>query len=179
MKVLKVATYDWKNASRDKRELSLYREMGHDVYVLCKGNKNDYLKKDNVDGFDVFRCTTRPFGNLFPRFINRIASTIMWVKCIMKINPDVISGENPNGAFIGVVAKKIIKDKNIKLIYDAHEFHLFAGRISNLKRTALKLLEKYILKNVDLTIVVNNSILDEMTKIYSFKWNAISLLSTP
>ena len=179
MKVLKVATYDWKNASRDKRELSLYRELGHDVYVLCKGNKNDYLKRDNVDGFDVFRCTTRPLGSLLPRFINRIVSTIMWVKCIMKINPDVISGENPNGAFIGVLAKKIIRNKNIKLIYDAHEFHLFAGKISNLKRTALKLLEKYILKNADLTIVVNNSILDEMTKIYNFKWNAISLLSTP
>ncbi len=179
MTVLKVVAYDWKNASRDKRELSVYKELGHEVLVMCKGNPDDYMRKDIVDGFDVLRCTTRPLGTKVPLIINRIVSGLIWIKFIRQINPDVISGENPDGALIGVIAKKGIKNKRVKLIYDAHEFHLYTGKNSSLKRRLLKLLEKYILKNADLTIVVNDSILSEMKIEYNFSWNAVSILSTP
>lgn len=179
MKILKVVTYDWKNASRDKRELSLYKEMGHEVIVMCKGENNDCMRSDNVDGFNVIRFSTKPLGNKFPDFINKIAGTILWVKYIIKISPDVISGENPKGAFLGAIAKNIIKEKNIKLIYDAHEFHLYAGVMSKFQQILMNFVEKRILKCSDLTIVVNDSILKEMRNIYRFNWNAISLLSVP
>lgn len=179
MNVLKVVTYDWKNASRDKRELSLYRELGHEVTVMCKGNNDDYMRHDNVDGFDVIRFTTKPLGNKLPLFINRIASIVLWVKYIVKVRPDVISGENPKGAFLGAIAKCIIKHKKVVLVYDAHEFHLYAGVMNSFQQFFIKQIEKFILKCSDLTIVVNDSILKEMKNIYKFEWNAISLLSTP
>ena len=58
MKILKICTSDWKNASRDKRELSVCRELGMDVAVLAKGNVDDKGRVDEVDGFKVLRYTT-------------------------------------------------------------------------------------------------------------------------
>ena len=48
--VLKICASEWKNASRDKRELSVYKEMGTDVAVLAKGNVDDAGRLDEVDG---------------------------------------------------------------------------------------------------------------------------------
>lgn len=179
MKILKIATYNWKNASRDKRELSTYQEMGHEIIVLCKGNDDDRLREDSVDGYNVLRLTTKPLGNKCPTFLNKIVNLYKWVKCVIKIRPDVISGENIQGALVGALAKSIIKSKKVKLIYDAHEFHIYDAVESEIKRFFLKIIERFILKNSNLTIVVNNSILNEMKKIYNFEWNAVVVMSMP
>lgn len=179
MKILKIATYDWKNASRDKRELSTYQEMGHEIIVLCKGNDDDRLREDSVDGYNVLRLTTKPLGNKCPTFFNKIINLYTWVKCVIKISPDVISGENIQGALVGALAKSIIKLKKVKLIYDAHEFHIYDAVESDIKRFFLKVIERFILKSASFTIVVNDSILNGMKNIYKFNWNAVVVMSMP
>lgn len=179
MKILKIATYDWKNASRDKRELSTYQEMGHEIIVLCKGNDDDRLREDSVDGYNVLRLTTKPLGNKWPKFFNKIINLYTWVRYVIKIRPDVISGENIQGALVGALAKSIIKSKKVKLIYDAHEFHIYDAVESDIKRFFLKVIERFILKNACFTIVVNDSILNGMKNIYKFNWNAVVVMSMP
>ena len=76
--VLKIVCSDWINASRDKRELSTYRGLGDRVIVMAKGSPKDSLKKDFIDGFDVYRFSTRPLGDKIPANINRVFALFVW-----------------------------------------------------------------------------------------------------
>ena len=75
-RVLKIALSTWENASRDKRELGVVEELGAEVLVLAKGNSTGVIEQ--VDGFNVYRMSTRPLGNHVPNMINRIASIFTW-----------------------------------------------------------------------------------------------------
>ena len=77
--VLKVCGGTWENASRDKRELSTYRECGADVAVLAKGNRNDKGRIEMVDGFTVYRYSTRPLGCKAPDLLNRLISLFLYL----------------------------------------------------------------------------------------------------
>ena len=57
-KVLKICCGEWKNASHDKRELSVVRDLGAEVLVVAKGPVSG--QEDEVDGFRVIRQSSRP-----------------------------------------------------------------------------------------------------------------------
>ena len=78
--VLKICGSDWNNASRDKRELSAYRELGCDVLVMAKGEPGDRARPDEVDGFPVLRYSTRPLGTHVPNAVNRVVSIFQWAR---------------------------------------------------------------------------------------------------
>lgn len=100
-KVLKICIGEWNNASRDKRELSVYRECGAEVIVMCKGNTDDWGREDVVDGFRVLRYSARPLKHIRIRWLNRVCALILWAKEARAIKPDIISGHDMEGLFIG------------------------------------------------------------------------------
>ena len=88
--VLKVCGGTWERDSRDKRELSVYRECGADVAVLAKGNSTDRGRQEEVDGFVVYRYSTRPLGNRVPNPINRAISLFTWARFIKSIDNGLV-----------------------------------------------------------------------------------------
>lgn len=44
-KVVKICCSEWNNESRDKRELSICRELGMGIFVVAKGSYGDKFKK--------------------------------------------------------------------------------------------------------------------------------------
>lgn len=178
--VLKVCGGTWENASRDKRELSTYRDCGADVAVLAKGNSDDKGRIEMVNGFQVYRYSTRPLGSKVPAPINRLVSLFTWTRLVEKIDPDVISGHDlMPGLTIAWMATWFNKKKP-KLIYDSHEFEL--GR--NTKRNKLQLfwikhLERFLMKRCAFSIVVNDSIADEVQRIHKLEKRPIVVRSTP
>ena len=164
-RILKIATFDWKNASRDKRELEIVRKLGADVLILAKGDQTGTI--DEVDGFRVYRVTTRPLGNRIPNTVNRIVSIFTWAWHTRRIAPQIISGHDMFAVLIGYFAGMFMpKKRRPKLVYDSHEFEI--GR--NAKRNKLQILaitylERFLIKRCEFTIVVNDSIADEVQKI--------------
>ena len=178
--ILKICAAEWDNASRDKRELSVCRELGEQVMVLAKGGPADRGRVDDVDGFEVRRYSTRPLGNGCPVVVNRILSLFTWSAYARRVlKPQIISGHDLFGLLIGWMSNVGRRDK-ATLVYDSHEFEL--GR--NKKRGKLqifcvKYLERFLIKRCAFSIMVNDSIADEVQRIHKLKQRPIVVRSTP
>lgn len=180
MLFLKICGGSWENASRDKRELSVYQEMGYDVAVLAKGEEKDRGRTETVDGFRVYRYTTKPCGRKIPAAVNRVISLFAWAKFAKSLHPDVISGHDMMpGLTIGWLAGKLSLHKP-KLIYDSHEFEI--GRNSNRKTSTDRFIrrwEKFLIKRSAFMIVVNQSIAEAIQSEYNLTETPVVLRSIP
>ncbi|MCR5340568.1 MAG: glycosyltransferase [Saccharofermentans sp.] len=177
--VLKICGSVWKNANRDKREMAVYRELGERVLILVKGENSDKGRKDEVDGFEVHRYSTKPLGNGAPKFFNQILSLFVWAKYARSLHPDVISGHDLPGLTIGWISTWFQKRKPL-LIYDSHEFEIGRNAKRNrFQRWFVRNYEKYMMKKCTLSIMVNDIIADEVTRIHKLKTRPIVVRSTP
>ncbi len=179
--IVKICGTAWYNESRDKRELSVYRELGYDVCVIAKGNNDDRGREDCVDGYKVYRFTTKPFGEKCPHFINKIVSVFAWAKYVRKLNPIIISGHDLlPGLLISWLSTFGMKRKP-KLIYDAHEFELGRNGVRRNKMTLIMIawLEKFLMNKCVFSIMVNDSIADEVQRIYKLKERPLVIRSVP
>ena len=180
MLLLKISINDWTNASHDQRELSVCRDLGMDVKVLAKGKKGDKGRIDYIDGFEVHRMTSRPLRRV-PISVNRMVSIFTWAKYARSLHPDIISGHDLSGLVIGWIAGVFTrKDKRPRFVYDSHEFEI--GR--NAKRNRMQIflikhLERFMIKKSEFTIVVNDSIADELVKVHKLKKRPVVVRNTP
>lgn len=177
--VLKICAGTWNNASRDKRELSVCQELGYDTLVLAKGNANDHGREEDVEGFKVRRYSTRPIGNRIPEPINRAMSLFTWAQYARSLKPSIISGHDIIGLLIGWMSN-VFRSNKAKLVYDSHEFEI--GR--NAKRNKLQIwwithLERFLIKRCAFSIMVNDSIADEVQRIHKLNQRPIVVRSTP
>lgn len=177
-KVLKICCYSWLNASRDKRELSACQELGLKTEVLAKGEGEECGHFSKMDGFDVFKVSTRPLRKL-PVSINRILSIGSFALHAKKLNPDIISGHDMLGVFVGWLSN-LMRVHKATLVYDSHEFEL--GR--NTKRSRLQYwfvahFERFLIKRCAFSIMVNDAIADEVQQIHKLANRPIVVRSTP
>lgn len=170
-KVIKICGNTWANASHDKRELSAVMELGAEVEVIAKGDKTGEV--DNVDGFRVYRISTRPLGSKIPNSINRIVALFTWAHFVRKRNADIITGHDIVGLCIGYLSTLCNKNKAL-LVYDAHEYE--AGQTdfrSKFRTWAICKLEKFLMNKSQFTITVNESIAEAIRRDYNFKGKII------
>lgn len=169
-RVLKIYCGSWLNASRDKRELSVCRELGMETLVMDKGQPGDSFREDEVDGYKVYHFSTRPLGKaqwLIP--LNRILSFFIWSWKARKFQADIISGHNMSGLFVGYLSNLGNRHK-AKLVYDSHEFAIGeADGKSKAYIWALRHLERFIMRRCAFSIMVNGSIADEVQRIHRLK----------
>jgi len=83
---------------------------------------------------------------------------------------DVYHAHDLETLLLGYVASQI---KNSKLIYDSHELWMesryFNSIINKIKKPYYSMLEKYIIKKVDLVITVNESLAQYLAKLYKIE----------
>lgn len=178
-RLLKICCSEWKNESRDKRELSLCKELGMDVVVLAK--KQLYSKNHEiVAGFNVVRLSTRPFGNILPNFLNRFISLIKWANYARRFNADIISGHDIEGLAIAYLSN-VFKKNKAKLVYDSHEFELGNQRNTgkNFRSFIMKLLEGFLMRKCSFSIMVSDGIAQEVKKIHNFNGKIVVVRNIP
>ena len=179
MRVLKVCIGTWANASRDQRELGVCRELGAETIVLAKGNAEDKGREESVNGFKVLRYTTRPYKHI-PVPINRVISIFQWAKYASTLNADIISGHDIGGWTIGWLSTLYNRKNKPVLVYDSHEFELGRNaKRSKLQTEAIKKKEKKVINSSAFTIVVNDSIADELVRIYKLKERPVVVRNIP
>ena len=181
MLIVKIALSEWKNESRDQRELSACREIGFNILVMAKGETKDKFKKHIVDGFNVIRFTTRPLGDRIPKAINRFISIFTWAYYASLLNAEIISCHDLIALLIGYMSNTLKgKSKKAKLVYDSHEFEI--GRFGNGSKFAtfsIKHLEKFLIKHSAFSIMVNDTIANEVQRIHKLEKRPIVVRSTP
>lgn len=179
-RVLKICCNFWVNASHDKRELSVCRELGMETLVMAKGRPGDSFRETEVDGYPVYCFSTRPLGEsrwLNP--LNRCLSLWIWGRKARKFRADVISGHDLPGLFVGYLSNLGSRHK-AKLVYDSHEFEI--GRAVKRSRAAIwgiTRLERFLIKRSAFSIMVNNSIADEVQKIHRLKERPVVARNVP
>lgn len=177
--VLKVVLSEWKNASRDKRELSVAKELGAEVLVLAKGEKSGVVEE--VEGFPVYRMSARPLGKHIPKALNKVVAIFTWGNQIRKIAPQIISGHDLDGLTVGWLSGVFLKrSKKPKLVYDSHEFELgIRVKCSRLQTKLITYWERFMIKCSTFMIVVNDSIADEVVKIHKLKERPVVVRNIP
>lgn len=178
---LKIVPNEFKNASRNKRELSVVNTFDVNIIVMAKGESNCMRSSDE---YTVHTRTTRPLGNAMCIIkLNRIMSIFTWASYARKLKPDCISCHDLTALFIGWLSTWFIpKKKKPLLVYDSHEFEL--GRNTNGKRGVLKTwliskVEKFLMSKCIFSIVVSDSIADEIQYMYKQKERSIVVRNIP
>lgn len=179
-RVLKICGGIWENASRDKRELSVCQELGAETLVMAKGDPRDSFREDEVDGYKVYRFSTRPLGTApVLNWPNRVLSLFIWGRKARKFRADIISGHDLSGLFIGYLSNLGNRHK-AKLVYDSHEFEIGrAVRRSRLQTWAICHLERFLIKCCAFSIMVNDSIADEVQQIHCLKDRPVVARNVP
>ena len=78
---------------------------------------------------------------------------------------------------MGVIAKKFY-NKNLKIVYDAHEYETELNGLKGKKKRFRKLLEKSLIKYADRVMTVSNSIAEEYVRLYNIE-KPVLVLNTP
>lgn len=176
-KVLKICCGEWKNASHDKRELSVVRDLGAEVLVVAKGPVSG--QEDEVDGFRVIRQSSRPLGGRVPAGLNRVTALFTWAAAVRKLNVDVITGHDLSGLLIGWMSN-FGKRRPAALVYDSHEYELErAGKRSRLTRWCVGKLECYLMKRSAFSVIPSGIAADEVQQIHKLRDRPVVVRNIP
>lgn len=179
--LLKICDNSWDTASRDRRELSVCRELGARVLVMARGEPSDHGRQDTDGENEVLYYGTRPLGDRVPKMLNRLAAVVIWANAARKLKADVISGHNLPGLAIGWVSNWFVpRKKKALLVYDAHEYE--AGRIagrSRLLQWAIRQAERFLIQRCAFSIMINESIAQAVQADYHMSLPIVIAKSTP
>lgn len=176
MRLVKLLLSDYSRASRDKREVGVAASLGFQITVCSKGQA---ASRHEIDGIDYIEFTT---SRRFPiPFVNHALSAVSLLFMLKGLNYDIISCHDIKALLIGYLAS-LGRHRRPLLVYDAHEFEI--GRATSRKRGTLRLfavtfLERFLMRRCAFTIVVNDSIADEMTRIHCLRERPVVARSTP
>ena len=179
MKIAKIVPNEFMNESRDERELTVCQQLGAEVIVFAKGKTGKNSVIEQIGGFTVYRCSTRPLGTKVFNTINRSISLFTWAFCVRKVHPDIVSGHDLTGLTIGWISSWFMKKKPL-FVYDSHEFELGRNAKRNqLKYVLIKFWEGFLIKRSALVVMVNDSIADEVKRIYRLKERPLVVRNIP
>lgn len=173
-KVIKFLLSDISFAARNKKEISVLKEIGCDVIILCIGEKTEQITTES--GLLIYKIEKLKLSITQPRLIRAIQIIRRWVflaKLLRTFNAECISCHDLSALFIGWMSTWLTpKNKRHQLVYDSHEFE--AGRNTDGKRSKLKLwfiirLERFLMTKTAFNMMVNDSIADEVTKLHCLK----------
>lgn len=175
IKAIKIVPTEFKNKSRDLRELSVLSSLGCDITVVAKEGKST----ENY-GYNCVRLTTRPVYRLIHNLnVNRLFAIFTWSHSVRKLHPDIISCHNIESLIIGWLSTLFTRHK-AKLVYDSHEFE-YARDESRSKWNLLvvKYLERFLIRKSSFSIMVNDSIADEVVKLHHLKYRPVVARNFP
>ncbi len=166
MVYLKMMPNEFKNASRDKREMAVAKELGYKVVAVATTKQpNDFC--EICDGYDVFCISTRRVGmSKWLRPLNRALAFVGFIAKAIEAEADIVSGHDYVATLAAYIANCFNRRK-AKIIYDSHEFELYQNpKRSKMVIKFIKLVEGFLLRRVDLTLMVGDKIADGVQEIY-------------
>ena len=165
------------NDSRVRKEAQSLSRYGYSVEIIAHLDKN--LKKiQKCKNFTIKRFSylnRRVTKNTFKKLL---AYLIYLYKSIIYCKEfDILHCNDLNTLPVGVIVKKVF-NKNIKIVYDAHEYETEVNGLKGIRKSIVKKLEKQLIRHVDTVITVSNSIAEEYVNLYNIQKPKV-VLNTP
>jgi len=177
VKIANIVFNPFTNDSRVIKESISLSNAGYKVEVIAHGDKNlkEYEEQENfiVRRFAYLdRKVTKSKLSKLKIYLSYLKQSVNYCK-----NFDILHCNDLNTLPIGFIIKKFY-NKNIKIVYDAHEYETEINGLKGINKTITKIAEKFLIKYADATICVSNAIADEYVKLYNIEKPAL-VLNTP
>lgn len=179
--MLKIANLVFNNFTNDSRvikESSSLAKHGYDVTVVANLDKNLKKEEKNKNNFLVKRfsyfdrtVTQNKLGKLKAYYFY-IKESVSYCK-----NFDILHCNDIHTLPIGFIIKIIYK-RNVKIVYDAHEYETEINGLNGVKKVLMQILEKILIKCADKVITVSDSIANEYVRLYNIE-KPVLVLNTP
>jgi len=176
-KVISVVLNNFINDSRVLKEAISLQKAGYEVEVvaLWEEGLKEYETTKNIF---VHRVKLKSKNWSKNRFIQLIKYLEFIYKTVKKYkNSDIFHCNDLSSLPVGVVVKKFY-NKNIKIVYDAHEYETEIDGLNGIKKSLVKFLEKRFIKYANKVITVSEAIANEYVKLYNIEKPAL-VLNTP
>ena len=177
IKVANLVFNPFKNDSRVEKTSKSLVNNGYKVEVIAHLDK-DVEKEEIRENYKIKRFSyldrkvTKNKLDKLKAYLKYLKEAINYCK-----NFDIIHCNDLNTLPIGVIIKRFY-NKNVKIIYDAHEYESERCHQSRLLNKISRIIEKYLIKYADRVITVSNSIANEYVKLYNIEKPAV-VLNTP
>lgn len=177
-KVTSLVLNNFTNDSRVLKENISLQKARYDVNVVALHDNN--LKEfENIQNIAVHRVKLKSRSWSKNKFV-QILKYIEFIYRVVKEykNSSIIHCNDLNTLPIGVIIKRYF-NKEVKIVYDAHEYEINDTPNENKYKIKLKyFLEKILIKYADKVITVSDSIANEYVKLYGIEKPAL-VLNTP
>ena len=177
MKLSKYMFSGYQFASRNKRELSVARDLGWDVLVC------DVAEPSGPAVIDGFQFEHRSRRRLSPNWLLR-QFQLVWGLLVVepfllrRKGADVISGHNLLGLLIAWLSTWFVpKGRRPLLVYDSHEFAI--GQVSGWRRWLIRHLESFLMRRCVFSIMVNDAIAERVQHIHGLAEKPVVVRSVP
>lgn len=178
--MIKVVQTVFNNYTNDSRVFKTANSLSSEGYKVSVVGHHDInlAKSEIVNGVKIHRVS----------FLNRkitkskISKLIAYIKYIKEAlfyssETDIIHCNDLNTLPIGVLIKKFY-NKNVKVVYDAHEYETQKNGLHGIDKKLVALLERYCIKYADQVITVSDSIAHEYVRLYGIDKPYV-VLNTP
>jgi len=168
MKVANLVFNSFVNDSRVLKESISLANGGYDLEVIAHLDK-DLNRHEYRDGFTIRRFSylnrdeKKSIFSKLGAYIKYIQQSVKHCK-----NFDILHCNDLDTLPIAYIIKRFY-NKNIKVVYDAHEHETERHHQSDFDKKFLKIVERFFLKSVDSVITVSESIADDYAKIYNIE----------
>lgn len=179
-KYLKISLVTFASNSRDARELRVAQASGwQNISIIAPAGQAAIYQDPS---WSIEEVNLRPYGDHgLKKILGKVAAFLCFIKAARQLKADVISGHDLLGLSIAFLAS-IGRKNRPSLVYDAHEYE--NGRFTPKKRSWVKRkfiasLEKMLIKKSRLSILVNQSIYEQMQKDYQLNFPAVIARNIP
>ena len=168
LKVANLVFNSFVNDSRVRKTSISLSNNGYKVEVIAHLDKN-LKEEEREENFRVRRFSyldRKITKNKFKKikvYLKYIRESISYCK-----EADILHCNDLNTLPIGVIIKKFF-NKQVKIVYDAHEYETERVHQGKIEKKIVRVIEKKLLKYVDSVITVSNSIANEYVKLYGIK----------
>ena len=176
-KVVSIVLNNFKNDSRVLKENISLQNAGYNVQVVALW-EDGVKEKEKVANIPVHRVKLKSKNWSKNKFVQLIKYFEFLYKVSKKYkDTDILHCNDLNALPIGVIIKKFY-NKNVKIVYDAHEHESYRARYSQAMQKISRWWEGKLIKYANKVITVSYSIADDYEKMYNIPKPAI-VLNTP
>jgi len=176
-RVVSVVLNSFTNDSRVLKEAISLQKAGYKVEVIALW-EDGLEEHEIIENISVHRIKLKSRNWSKNRLIQILKYIEFLYRVIIKYRDiDIIHCNDLGTLPIGVLIKKFSK-KDVKIVYDAHEYETEINGLKGMRKGISKILEKSLIKKVDKTITVSDTIAKEYVRLYNIKKPAL-VLNTP
>ena len=173
-KVVSIVLNNFKNDSRVLKENISLQNAGYDVQVVALW-EDGVKEQEIIQNIPVHRVKLKSKNWSKNKFVQLIKYFEFLYKASREYkNTDIIHCNDLNALPVGVIIKKFY-NKNIKIVYDAHEHESYRAGYSPAMQKISRWWERKLIKYANKVITVSCSIADDYEKMYNIPKPAIVL----